>query len=995
MQYDEGRISSLIILSRQGEVMEIRQQFEKWYRSYPDESLAYSCVSQWYLQHYPQTSPEFLSENYPTLGILEGFLSEDEIYRFLQSFSKHKTLLEYPQENDDSSKSNEGESTISSAQTLLEYPEEEASAREKQETFHVKKTLKEDSKKSTRKQTGSFQEELPSHFGQYEVLEKIATGGMGIVYKVLHPKLNLAYALKSIRVEEQEKEGIARFEREAQTIAKLKHSGIVNIIDFGQENSRHYLVMEFVEGQTLAQTIESGELSIVEGVTIIQKALEALHYAHEQGVLHRDLKPDNLFITKEGLPKIGDFGLAKDRNFDKASKLTRSGVIMGTPAYMSPEQAEGRLEELTVRSDVYSMGICLYEVLAGICPFEGRTLSELFYKITTQEIEVPSKKRSEIPRELDTIVLKATRKKSYKRYRTAKAFAEDLEHFLKGEPILARPQSTVEWGIEWVRKRQHYVGFSLVVLALVFSFLGYLWWDRLRLEKEKESQIQAQEKQERENVHHFLFRLKNEILSPALQEEILLELSSIKKVSLLQEIEELFKAEQALIKEKGLSALQIQLYKNLIKCLRRTKSESFKKMLWEAFVPFYQNFSLYKEEEKENLFSLLRTFLQSILYFEDYDFLEKLAPLRPLKAPDKKEETLLESYYQQLLMSFKILKRPEDYGERAKVFYQKQDYISALLDYDEALIKEFKNVRWHEGKGLVLMQLKRYPEAILAFSEALKLEPEKASLYNYRGQVFVASHEKDSALSDFSQALSCQPTYAEAYLNRANLYRELQKEAEALKDFDKAIELEPQNPLFYENRGEFYLLLYKKDLHKEYQKNAFKDFQKIYQLQPQRTAITYTLAQIKYELEDLEESFQYIEIYLLAYPQDSKGYVLRGLYFSQRDSQKALFDFEKALEYNPQSAHAYYYRGKLYYDLLGKESEAKKDFEKAIELQPSFIEAYLQLGQLLYGKNQWDHALNTFEKACQLDSTLLQKKNFKGEPYSLFLKQLKEHLDKK
>ena len=338
--------------------------------------------------------------------------------------------------------------------------------------------------------------------GSYEILEKIGEGGMGIVFKVRHRELHSIYAMKLISSgKETSEEDIQRFRQEAQIMAKLKHPGIVQVIDFREEGGQYYLIMELLEGTTLDERIKQ-KISIRKGVEILKKVLEAMQYAHSQGVIHRDIKPENIFVTASGEAKIGDFGLAKTRTLDSASqKLTKTGALIGTPEYMSPEQLSGNPKELNAKTDIYSTGVCLYQLLTSHCPFESKSLQQLLYQILYEDPALPSKLNPKVHADLDTIVFKALEKTKLKRYTRASDFAEDLGRFLEGYPILAKPPKFQERLWKWCKRNKAVALFFGTLLMMIFGFLGWLQYFSIREKEDRYLNAIENAKNTRENAN--------------------------------------------------------------------------------------------------------------------------------------------------------------------------------------------------------------------------------------------------------------------------------------------------------------------------------------------------------------------------------------------------------------------------------------------------------------------------------------------------------------
>ncbi|MHC5080394.1 MAG: protein kinase domain-containing protein [Planctomycetota bacterium] len=326
--------------------------------------------------------------------------------------------------------------------------------------------------------------------GPYKILVELGHGGMGMVYKAVHMDLKRTVALKVLTAgEDATEDAIARFRREAEAVAKLgHHPHIVPLYDLGRDGQLHYFAMHFVEGKPLDELIRDGELSPRRAAIFAQKIAGALEHAHKHNVLHRDVKPENVLVSPEGEPQVTDFGLAKDTRSD--SGLTHAGTLVGTPKYMSPEQAEARLDAVDARSDVYGLGATLYTMLAGVPPFEGPTILHIIKQVL-QADPVPLRKRNPaVPRDLETICFKALEKDPARRYASAGELEEDLRRFLENQPIVARRASLTYRVAKRVKRNpgMYITGATatLVLLIAAFFFLGLKPWLDRREERRAE-----------------------------------------------------------------------------------------------------------------------------------------------------------------------------------------------------------------------------------------------------------------------------------------------------------------------------------------------------------------------------------------------------------------------------------------------------------------------------------------------------------------------------
>ncbi len=302
------------------------------------------------------------------------------------------------------------------------------------------------------------------YFGDFEILEEIARGGMGIVYRARQVTLDRLVALKVILGGDFASEGsVRRFRREAEAAAQLDHPNIVPIYEVGEHDGTHYFTMKLIDGKSLRERPDEMGREQNGAATIIMKTARAVDYAHRRGVVHRDLKPANVLIDSQGEPQVADFGLA--RRFGNEPSLTKSDAIVGTPSYMAPEQAAGG-RVLTTAVDIYALGALLYDLLAGRPPFRGESIIDTLRQVLQDEPAKLSSLRRDVDRDLEAIVLHCLEKEPERRYRTAGELADDLELFLQGKPIHARPITWLWRSYKWVRRYRQAVAVTALLLAL-------------------------------------------------------------------------------------------------------------------------------------------------------------------------------------------------------------------------------------------------------------------------------------------------------------------------------------------------------------------------------------------------------------------------------------------------------------------------------------------------------------------------------------------------
>jgi tetratricopeptide (TPR) repeat protein/tRNA A-37 threonylcarbamoyl transferase component Bud32 len=366
----------------------------------------------------------------------------------------------------------------------------------------------------------------------YEFCGELGHGAMGVVYKARHIKLNRLVALKTTLGGRIGEKDLIRFLAEAESVAAVKHSNVVQVYDYGEIGGRPFMALEFCPGGSLAQRLQSGPpFSPSEAAALVGKIACGVAAAHEEGIVHRDLKPGNVLLTEEGEPKVADFGLAKRG----VSDLTDTQAVMGTPSYMSPEQAGGKAKFVGPQADVWSLGVILYECLAGVKPFPGTTTDEVLVKVLTATPTAVRTLSSNVPRDLDLICRKCLEKNPTDRYAGAKELADDLDRFGRGEPISARPLSPLTRTLRWAQRNPVVAGLFAAVVIVTLGLIGSLFSqyrqavDRADTERaaKESAEVAAQETARREEAERLRARaelMATRTAAEAAQANVLIEL---------------------------------------------------------------------------------------------------------------------------------------------------------------------------------------------------------------------------------------------------------------------------------------------------------------------------------------------------------------------------------------------------------------------------------------------------------------------------------------
>lgn len=343
--------------------------------------------------------------------------------------------------------------------------------------------------------------EIGGTLGRYILHEVLGRGGMGIVYRAEDPQLKRDVALKVLLDQRfTDSVQLARFQREAEVLARLQHPAIVSIHDVGVEHGRLYLALEYVAGGTLADALQGQPKPLAESVALLVRLAKAVAYAHAQGIVHRDIKPSNILLAESWQhAKIADFGLA--RRLDETG-LTETGAVLGTPGYLAPEQIVGRGNTARPTADVYSLGALLYELLTGRPPYRGENVLDTLEQARTTDPVAPRRLRSSIPRDLETITLKCLRRDPRKRYANAVELQADLERYQRGEPIRAKRAGRVERLVKWTRRNPMATTLLLVLLGASTALAIAQRQTHQALQLAEQNENKAQRTRERANKNY-------------------------------------------------------------------------------------------------------------------------------------------------------------------------------------------------------------------------------------------------------------------------------------------------------------------------------------------------------------------------------------------------------------------------------------------------------------------------------------------------------------
>jgi tetratricopeptide (TPR) repeat protein/predicted Ser/Thr protein kinase len=786
-----------------------------------------------------------------------------------------------------------------------------------------------------------------NRFGKYVLVRELGAGGMGVVFKAWQSDLRRFVALKFIRGIEAA-EDLERFIREAQLAATLSHPGIAPIYESGEHEGKHFFAMQYVEGQTFDRLLASKEpMPVRKRVEILALAAEAVEYAHERGVIHRDLKPQNIMVDPKGRVFVMDFGLAK--SVRTGSSLTGSGFAVGTPSYMAPEQAQADAFRIGPRSDVYALGAILYEIGAGQPPFGGGAALQVLLDVVNRDPVPPRRLNPRFHAELETIALKALEKHPDRRFTSAGEFGADVRRWLAGEPIHARPSGAASRVLRRIWKHKVLsAGFLAILVGLGIGAWALIFRHGIVEEENRVRSVRASALpyyQEAAAAYDEADAIRRNVTSkPSRYRELL------RKVE--ENTREAVRRDPSYADAHFLLGLTIQ--RQFV--AGRDPIASFSRVieLEPTHVRAYLERGRARLQGLYELYGLdsvsVRTGNRELVFaFKSRDpGLEALrsATLSDLREaqrlnPKPSEKALLEgaaglaawrpgedadldSTERRLNQAAELAPNdpyPRFLLSRARLLRRDVKGASDLLvqaiglaPHDFSLLYEGASTLTYAG---------RLKEALEYADRAIQIWPEHYRMHVKHGNILAETGDSELAMRDFEHAIALDPHHPEPYLSAGGLRLDQDRPAEALRLYQDGIKFAPDDVNLLEGRAAALSALGRNE-------DAEADMDRVL------TART-----------------------------DAESYSNRGVIRSRRGrAREALEDFERALRMEPENANVLFSLGS-HLSRQEKDEEALQHFRRSLELGRDHRDTHFAIGDALFHLNRYDEALSHLELALK------------------------------
>lgn len=811
-------------------------------------------------------------------------------------------------------------------------------------------------------------------FGKYFIEKKLGQGGMGSVYLATDPLLNRKVALKVISAAAAgSQELIERFQREAQAVAKLKHPNIVQVYEAGLAGQEHYIALEYIDGAPLDGLIKSraAVLTPKNVARIMLQAAQALDFAHNHGVIHRDIKPANILIERKGRVCLADFGLAKQLSgLDRS--LTMSGTAMGTPEFMSPEQALGRTNEVDARSDIFSLGATMYQCLTFQSSVQGNDLYDTLRKVINDDPPAPSTIVRGLDRRLETICLKCLNKDRARRYRSAGELAGDLKRYLEGGGISARRTGyLVKIWQRATRNPLAAVGIAGAGLIILIS-LG--WW--LVLSAQTTNKVE-QYRREANNYYaagdwnDALAACENALTAAPLDAEM----SELRDKCRTEIIRKQKSDEQA----KANTEIRLRAKAVLDRASGNALPDNKIAVAREAlaidpdFGDAYQVIGYaYKAKAAEG--GLSRDEYRE-LYDKSFKAFTRAIELTP---------TLAYSYYERGWITAeiqgdkagaandyeKVLQYDPNsyigYFARAEIEYNQGKTDEAIADYTRGLDIFPDHMESLGNRGNLYLKKGEYQLAIENYNRAMALRPNDPKTYYNRGFAYFNMGELAKSVADYTKAIRLKADYTEAYLGRSKAYGKLKDYQAAIADVETALKIEPKNPEALNfSIMTFHWKVMLAEMTVNQKLDTLEKCNEAIQLNPKNTRAYFDRALIYDKNKQTDLAIADYDMVIKLEPDNFYAYVNRGIaYRTNNELERAVADFTGALLIKPDETKAYRHRAEIYTQ-QGKLDIAIADYNALIRLKPD-VNGYMDRGTLFGMKQDYDNAIADFKTAIEL-----------------------------
>ncbi len=834
----------------------------------------------------------------------------------------------------------------------------------------------------------------------YELLGELGRGGMGVVYKARQINLNRIVALKMILAGAHAGSvELARFRLEAEAVAQLEHPHIVQVHEIGEQSGLPYFSLEFIAGGTLDRKMGGLPQSPDRAAEVVQTLAQTMYFAHRRGVVHRDLKPANVLLTEEGVPKISDFGLAK--RLDSQVIHTQSGAIMGTPSYMSPEQAEGRIGDVGPATDIYALGAILYELLTGRPPFEAKTPIETLQQVLNQEPVPPSRLVPRLSRDLETITLKCLDKQPARRYASALELAEDLRRYRAHEPILARPVTRVERAIKWVRRRPAATALiavsGLVVLSLLVLAV-FVWHnsnlrtnlDHAQKQWAEQERIARKAEEDRKEVRRLAgLRAEGQELLAKGQEAFARGDFQDAQVQLAGTLGRIG-SEPALVELKNratglLDQTRRQLDEQAARRTARQRYQQFQKKRDEALF----SLTLFSAKDAAAAQAPVRAAREALAL---YGLDDEAAALRLDASLDARQKAAVtEGCYELLLVLADTAAQGKTTDDRRRGAGEALSLLDrAARLHPRGAADQVRRARYlalrgakdDAGKGPAaapadrvdhfLLGLDHYRREDLAraardFHAALRLQPAEFWSQYFLAICYLRLENPAEARVHLTACVGARPEFVWGYLLRGFAHGELREFDAAEADFARVLQLHPDafaRYSAYVNRGGMRLRQGK-------QQEAVRDLRQAIELEPKHYQAYINLGQAYRRQKKFDEAVRQLGLAIERAPGLASLYRERGrIYLEKPDLEKALHDFEQAVRLElPESTflaidHAE--RGRVLHR-QGRYAEAVAAYDAALKVRPDYAVVHRLRGEALLKLDDHQGAVAAFGHYLRLE----------------------------